>query len=363
MNRFAVVMSALVLGGVVVACKTAAVAPVSAPPQQALQSPWDTHPVTPVQLAYACGPVLAIAPGIGVIDSDYRPTGDVPTPSDSVYAASSKAVADLSARVARAADAFQSTGNREAAVCVGTLLASAADEHSMAGWMFSDAAVFEQSKGLRAVAIAYLKVRNSGVLAPGENGLILAWLHDIASQEIRFYDNAGCRDGACDMFNHRAASGAFAVAAAAIATNDRGMFHWSEHKGRSIIDHIGPDGFLEKDFVWRWTLSFHLESAAALTQLAEFSELNGDPMFAYDNGALHRLIHTATNGIVDPGHFVLATHVRQQMPRTLEGWEIGWATIYVRRFPDPLISSLLKQANDAGDYAWGGAPFGAEQGS
>jgi poly(beta-D-mannuronate) lyase len=342
-------------------CKTpAAPAPIAPPVKGALVSPWDTRTVPPTHAAYDCGQPFQLAPNIAIVDKNYTPGDKQRADSPAVYAQSSDAVADLAARIASAADTYQQTGNLSAATCAANLLAAAATDHAMAGWMFSRDARHEQTKGLRSLAIGYLKIRNSGVILPSTNDYIIAWMEDIAHSLRDHYDAQGCRRNYCLTYDHNVASTAFALASVAIAANDHGMFSWSVRKYRQIVSEIDDTGMLPPDIAGRTSLKFHLESTAALVQVAEYGELNNDPLYAYDNGAIHSLIHTTTGAIIDPTPFVLRSHARQSISHGLEGWEIGWATIYVRRFPDPLISKLLGESNDAGLYAWGGAPFGTE---
>jgi len=326
----------------------------------ALQSPWDIRKIVPTQVDYACGQPVQLAPNIAIVDKGYHP-GDKPkADSEAVYAQSSDAISDLAARLASAADAYQQTGSIPAANCAATLLAAAAADHAMAGWMFSRDAIHEQSKGLRSVSIGYLKIRNSGAISPDENVSILGWMEDVAHLQLDHYNTAGCSKAHCDELAHNAASAAFALASVGIANNDHSLFNWSLRKYRQIVSQIDGNGMLPVNLSGRTTLQYDLESVAALVQIAEYGEINNEPLYAYNHGAIHALVHTVTQGIVDPTPFVLVSHARQSMPKTLEGWEIGWATIYVRRFPDPLITNLLIQASDAGLYAWGGEPFGTE---
>ncbi|HEY0307656.1 MAG TPA: alginate lyase family protein [Acidobacteriaceae bacterium] len=343
---------------------------VSAPPPTTalaptgLHSPWDLRQVAPTELAYDCGPVIPLAANISILNENYR-SGDKTAASEAVknaaYAESSAAVADLSGRVAAAADTYQASGSLPAARCAARLLAAAAGDHAMAGWMSSRSAIYEQTKGLRAVSVAYLKVRDSGVLTPDQTATILAWFDDIAHSQRDFFDHAGCTKSRCDDHNHRASAAAYAVTSVGIAANGHGNFYWGVHKYRIAVSSIDQGGMVPSDLGSSLSLKFNIQSAAALVQIAEYGELNGEPLYNYDKGRLHLLVHVVTRGIVDPTPIEAASkHKKQHLPKTIEGWEIGWATIYVRRFPDDVINGLLQQSSDAGLYAWGGAPFGSE---
>ena len=331
-----------------------------------LHSPWDMQQVPPTNAPYNCGPIIPLASNISILNDNYRNNGNTAA-SESVKAAaygeSSAAIADLAARVTSAADAFQHNGSSQAAQCALTLLASAASDHAMAGWMSSKDAIHEQTKGLRSVTIAYLKVRNSGALTAEEQSLILSWFQDIAHSQRDYYDHLECAVHAqhkvgCDYHNLWGSSAAYAVASVGIATNDHGLFYWGLHGYRHAVEAIQPTGFIRSDLDGQWAVKCTLESAAALVQLAEYGELNGEPLYAYDGGHLHLLVHVATRGLVDPTPFQDAARARQKLPSTIEGWQIGWATLYNRRFPDSVITGLLQQSSDAGLYAWGGEPFG-----
>jgi poly(beta-D-mannuronate) lyase len=74
------------------------------------------------------------------------------------------------------------------------------------------------------------------------------------------------------------------------------------------------------------------------------------------DGALHRLINFCVAGLEDPTLLQKKTGVPQVIPHPLTGLEIGWAVPYVRRFPDPRISSLLSSAQWTRFWQWGGSP-------
>jgi poly(beta-D-mannuronate) lyase len=330
-----------------------------------LLSPWDMRQVAPRQVAYECGRPVQVDPTISILKANYQ-SGGTPASGDvkaAAYAESSAAVDQLASRVVHAADVYQQTGSVAAAQCVGMLLTAAADDHAMAGWMASRDVAYELAKGLRAMSIGYLKIRDSGATQPAQDDEIVAWMVDVAHKLRGYYEHPDCTGGVCDEYNRRALTGAFAIASVGIAANDRGMFRWSLGKYREAVQHIDGMGMLQEDCVGQWTLKFHLESVAALVQLAEYGELNGESMYAYDHNRVQAIIHTATRGLVDPTPFVNRVHKKQTIPKTIEGWEIGWATLYVRRYPDSVIEGLLRQSSDAGLDAWGGEPFGAEPGT
>ncbi len=345
-------------------CKTAAAPAPGVTPTVGLRSPWDGTPRQPTAVAYDCGPMLHVSADIAVTGAFVNKNGPASeSVKQAVYAESSTALKEFSDRVARAADTYQSTGSDEAAACVVQMELVAAQEHAMDGWMASADAVKEQNKALRAASIAYLKVRPVGLITPDKQALIAAWMLDIVRHERAYYESEKCGEKTCDKRGHRGLEEADAAVSVGIVANDHGLFYGGLSQYRTAIGEIDTRGMLPYDTKGRYALKFHLEAAAALVQIAEFGEDNGEPLYGFDHGKIHLLIRSVTRGIVDPTPYEQANkNARQILPGTLEPWEIGWASLYERRFPDPVIAGLLQQIGGKGADEWGGAPWGAEEG-
>jgi poly(beta-D-mannuronate) lyase len=340
--------------------------PAVAPPRPGLLSPWDMREVAPSQVAYKCPEAVEIAPIVSILDKKYRTNPNLsPEEQDAAYGESSEAVTQLATHVVRAADAYQETGSLLAAECAARFLGLAAFDHAMAGWMGSEEAVHVQTDGLRSLAVGYLKIRNSGVIRPDQEESILAWLKDIANKQRDYYDSLQCHnpEKICGRFNHRGASAGWGVASVGIAANNPAMFNWGLGRYRDAVAHVDLNGMVPQCSHGKYLLKFNVELVAALVPLAEYGELNGQPMYTYQHGHVHELVHAVTRGLVDPTPFEKQVRTAQTLPSKFEGWEIGWATIYVRRFPDDVIDGLLQQASAKGMDLWGGEPFGVQPGT
>jgi hypothetical protein len=149
-----------------------------------------------------------------------------------------------------------------------------------------------------------------------------------------------------------------AASAVGIAANDLSLFRWSIAQYRTAVQNIDGAGMLRYDTHGAYALKFNLVSAASLVQIAEFGEFNGAPLYAYDNGRIHLLIHTVSRGLVDPGPYAGAAGAEQHLPKSIEPWQVSWASVYDRRFPDPVLTGLLEQIGPAGADMWGGEPWG-----
>jgi poly(beta-D-mannuronate) lyase len=355
------------VGSLLLTCSTLAgwaKPPAATPPRPGLLSPWDMRQVAPTQVAYACPQPVEIAPTISILKKNYQADSNLAQAvQDAAYGESSQAVTDLAKQVLRAADTYQRTGSLPAAACAAEFLGMAAFDDAMAGWMSTEDAVYFQTYGLRSLAVGYLKIRNSGAIKPEEDARIQAWLVEIAVKQKDYYGNLECRtpDKICRKYNQRGSSAAWAVASVAIAVNHPGLFGWALARYHEAVMHIDREGMVLQCAHGQYLLKFNLEMVAALVPLAEYGELNGEAMYEYDHGRIHD--HAVTRGLVDPTPFEKRVQTAQTLPSKFEGWEIGWAEIYVRRFPDPVIDGLLQQMNGKGLELWGGEPFGMEPGS
>ena len=350
-------VATLVLSG----CQHPAPAPSLAPTvvsSSVLQSPWDSTPVRPTDAPFACGPAAPIGPDItisGNVDSGKQHVSE--DVRAAVYAESTFGLQAFTARVVQAADAYRDTGSQAAARCAVTLLSAAAANRSITGYMASKMAWREQNYAVRAFAIAWLKVRNANVASPQETRLVLDWMEAIVRMERSYYEHLHCGENKCYIRSRWGLETAMAAAAIAVAADDSGLFHWSISQYHSAIGEINPRGMLHYDTRDRYAFKDNLASASALVQIAEFAETNHMPLYGYDNGRIHLLVHTVALGIVSPDPYRSFTGKTQVAPKGVEPWEIAWASVYNRRFPDPVITSLLQQAGPGGVDMWGGEPW------
>ncbi|HLI76776.1 MAG TPA: hypothetical protein VKV02_07500, partial [Acidobacteriaceae bacterium] len=88
----------------------------------------------------------------------------------------------------------------------------------------------------------------------------------------------------------------------------------------------------------------------------EFGEANGMDLYALDGGAIHRLVNTSVQGMINPSLFVQQTGLKQETDEHPSGDQIGWAPPYNRRFPNPLLTSLIAHASTLSVFYLGGLP-------
>jgi poly(beta-D-mannuronate) lyase len=322
-----------------------------------LRSPWDVVKIDLTDIPYSCPAALSVPQDL-TMDGFYRlddPTHSIIDPvRQAAYDRASKNVKGAGVEIVAAADDFRKTGSRAAAVCSLNLINALAAQNSMDGKMSSNQAYYVQGWVAGAIAIAYLKVCGYGLSDPQKDASIAAWLKRIADHTKSFYDAKKEGDG--NRNNHFYWAG-IEVAAIGTLANDRTDFDWGVKAYSSGVDDIQPDGTLPLEMKrGSRALHYHLYALAPLVLLAEFGEANGIDLYARDNGALHRLVNTSVQGLIDPTFFERASGVKQEISARPSGDQIGWAPPYLRRFPNTALKTFVVQASSLSVYYLGGLP-------
>lgn len=318
------------------------------------RSPWDARKVMLTDAPYACGAVVHLSRDL-TTDGFYSDAqSSVIDPAKwKAYAASSGPYKALGSRVVAAADAYRKTGSRAAAQCALRLMVTAAEDGVFTGKMSSRQAYYVQGWVLGAVAIAYLKIRDSGLVTRKAEKALFPWFKAVTRQTIAFYE----RDKASN--NHLYWAGVQAVAVGT-ATGDKELFNWGIETYRTGVAQIRPDGSLPLEMRrGRRALHYHLYAVAPLVYLAEFGEDNGIHVYAADDHALAKLVHLSIHGLEDGSYFVKTTGIPQDTPDGKPAAEqISWAEIWESRFPDSTVAKLLSEAKSMSYMYLGGLPPG-----
>jgi poly(beta-D-mannuronate) lyase len=324
--------------------------------QPSMRSPWDAKAVKVTDAAYACPEPIHLTADL-TTDGFYADAkGSIIDPAKwKAYEASSGPVKRLGQEAVDAADAFQTTGSRQAAQCVLKLEKTAALDKALTGKMSSNQAYFVQGWVTGALGIALLKVRDSGVVNQADGTLLTDWMKTVSVQTMDYYDSRLAKSP--NGNNHLYWAGV-QVGAVAIAGNDRKLFDWALMAYRNGVKQITADGSLPEEMRrGQRALHYHLYAASPLVYIAEFGEDNGVDLYAENNGAIKHLVELSTEGLAGSGYFDKATGIKQDLPDGPPSAEaIGWAKVYVHRFPDAAISKLLAEAPSLGYMYLGGLP-------
>jgi poly(beta-D-mannuronate) lyase len=342
------------------ALSTALMLPLAAIAAEPLRSPWDGKDVKLTDALYACPAIVHLSPDL-TTDRFYSDAkSSVIDPEKwKAYVATSGPYKALGQRIVDAADSYRTTGSREAAQCALQHMEAAAKDGVFTGKMSSNQAYYVQGWVIGAIAIAYLKVRGSGLITAEQAHEILPWIVNVVHQTMDYYDTRR-QKGTGDAENNHLYWAGVEISAAGIAANDRKLFDWGMDAYKVGVAQIEPDGSLPLEMRrGQRALHYHLYAVAPLVYLAEFGEDNGLNLYAEHNYALKKLAALSTQGLEDNSFFAKGAGIAQDAPKgppTAE--EISWATLYVSRFPDPAISQLLAKAPSLSYMYLGGLPPG-----
>lgn len=323
-----------------------------------LRSPWDASAVKLSNAPYSCPEPPHLSSNLTTSGFYSDNKSSIIDPAKwSAYQKSAGPVKSLGNEAVAAADAFQTSGSREAVECVLRLETTAARERALTGEMSSNQAYFVQGWVIGALGIALLKVRPSGLLSVGDTRLLTEWMKNVSRQTMAFYER---RDEATPHHygnNHLYWAGV-QMAAVGIAANDRTMFNWALDAYRNGVQQITPLGTLPLEMRrGRRALHYHLYACAPLVYLAEFGEDNGIDLYAEDHAALRRLVNRSIAGLSGSGYFDRVTGIRQDLPAGPPSAEaISWGQVYIHRFSDSAISRLLSGAHSLSYMYLGGLP-------
>ena len=327
---------------------------------QRLRSPWDGETVKLTAATYTCPAIVHLSPDLTTSGFYSDSKSSIIDPEKwKAYSASSGPYKELGTQIVDAADDYRTTGSREAAECVLAKMQAAAKDGVFTGKMSSSQAYYVQGWVIGAIAIAYLKVRDSGLVSADREQEILPWIVNVVHQSMNYFDTRR-QKGTGDAENNHLYWAGVEVSAAGIAANNRQLFDWGMNTYIDGVAQIQPDGTLPLEMRrGQRALHYHLYALAPLVYLAEFGQDNGLNLYAQDNYAIKRLAEVSSQGLINNSFFAKATGIPQDAPKgppTAE--EISWAKIYVSRFPDPTISKLLAEAPSLSYMYLGGLPPG-----
>jgi poly(beta-D-mannuronate) lyase len=322
-----------------------------------LRSPWDAKTVALTDAAYNCPEIVHLSRDLTTdrFYSDSKSSVIDPV-LWKAYIASSGPYKQLGQEIVDAADAYRTTGGRQAAECAIRHMETAAKDGVFTGKMSSNQAYYVQGWVIGAIAIGYLKVRSSGLVSSEQQHAILPWIEQVVQQTTGYYDAR--REKAGDAMNNHLYWAGVEVSAAGIAANNPTLFDWGIATYDTGVAQIEPDGTLPQEMRrGQRALHYHLFALSPLVYLAEFGEVNGLHLYAKRDFALKKLAQLSTQGLVDNSFFARQAGIAQDAPNgapTAE--EISWAPIYVARFPSPVISKLIAQAHSLSYMYLGGLP-------
>ena len=190
------------------------------------------------------------------------------------------------------------------------------------------------------LALAYLKLRDTGLVTVDAGKPIEAWLGTSSDSIEPTFDAARAKRGPTNLQDWAG----LAIAAVGVALNDPTRFEWGIERFREGTRQVTKDGFLPLELRrGQRALHYHTFALDPLVMLAEIGEANGLPLYNENRGALRRLAERTLAGILDPTAFNARAGAVQDIHATLRIDEIAWMEPYQSRYPLPAMETLLEK--------------------
>lgn len=319
-----------------------------------LRSPWDAQHVTLTVAAYECPAIVHLSPNL-TLEGYYtdRQSSIVDPKRWKAYSEASGPYRKFAKDIVDAADDYRRTGSRAAANCALTLMTAAARDGVFAGTMSSRQAYYVQGWLTGAIAIAYLKVRDSGLATNRDKNLLFPWFERVVAQTERFYGESGAKN------NHLYWAGV-EIAAAGIAADDKKLFNWGVAAYRTGIEQIDPDGTMPLEMRrGRRALHYHFYALAPLVYLAAFGKANGLDLYSENHNSLSRLVRFCIASEKDDSLIARVAGTPQEKRNGSPSADlVSWAVIWEAQFHDRKVAAYLAAAVSLTSLYLGGLPPG-----
>lgn len=240
------------------------------------------------------------------------------------YLAATKAVAEMEKGYASLVRRYMRTGNPILLDCTMRWLNTWAEADALMNRAPTHTGRSVRKWALASLAGSYLRIRHSAD-NPLRDDLtrrrqIEAWFGRLAEQVISEWPV----NDPVERFNNHYYWSAWALMAAAAATDRRDLFDAALGYYRVFTRQVDADGFLPAELSRKTrALSYHAYALGPLTMIAAFAKANGIDAAAEGDGALKRLADRTFAGLQDPSTFVTAAGAEQD-PASL-GKRSQWA--------------------------------------
>lgn len=255
-----------------------------------------------------------------------------------------KPVAEFSRRIATLTDTWL-RGGRDAvpaAHCAVRVLEHWARGEALLGRVTNQGG-YERKWVLAGAALAWLRLADAPGIDPAAAARITHWFTQLAAAVRPHYERTD--NQRTDARNNHAYWAGLAVAAGGVAAADRALIDWGIERARLGIAQIDANGALPLELArGSRALHYHLFAALPLVMSAELAAARGIDLYAEREGALHRLLARALDGVDDASWFVAQTGKPQNPSgNTISSGQLAWIEPYFARFPQHRRQHLLER--------------------
>ena len=248
---------------------------------------------------------------------------------------------EFSDEVVRMANRYAKSGDSSEAACALAWLDSWSQANALTQ-MKDHNAWFEQGAAIAGLGFAAAQISPAVATDPRYHR-VAEWLRKAIGAGMQYFDSTRQLQGSRNNHLYWAALGA---AATAVAANDRHLLDWAMDQYKAGVCSATPEGGLPLELArGSKALDYHFFALEPLVSIAAVADANGIPAFDECNGAIHRIVKFALDGLADPARIEkLAGKKQDAYPNGMPSKaHLAWMEMYARRFPGkaPMEAKIL----------------------
>ncbi len=264
-------------------------------------------------------------------------------------------ITELERGVSRQVGAYLDKGDRQQLRCALDWLGQWAEAGALLSTDYSHTGKSMRKWALGSVASAYLRLKfsRSRPLAayPQQAQLIETWLVKLAEQSVRDWSDLPPR-----QINNHSYWAAWAVMAAAVASDRRDLFDWAIGRFRVAASQVDADGYLANELKRKQrALAYHNYSLPPLAMVAAFAQANGVDLRPANGGALQRLAERVLAGAEAPAAFTARAGAKQDLSELHKASKFAWLAPYCSLYAcSPATLARQRQLGPFNNFRLGG---------
>lgn len=206
---------------------------------------------------------------------------------------------------------------------------------------------------LATIASHYVLLKAHVNIPKQTQKIIERWIDALAQEVIKEYSK---KENYTSRRNNHVYWAAWAVMVSGSALNNPTYYDWAVKRAKHGLLEIRTNGTLPRELERQSrAFNYHVFSAAPLVMIAETAKQNGDDLYRYNNGALHKLVKLIVSEIRNKqSTFTFLTGTKQDIKSVITPYSLAWIEAYHARFPSSKTQKLISNYSSMKSRRLGG---------
>jgi poly(beta-D-mannuronate) lyase len=206
---------------------------------------------------------------------------------------------------------------------------------------------------LAALSSLFIQMAEDDRISGQKVRLVKAWLNLVAQNVRNYYSKS---PELTTRQNNHMYWASWAVMITGVLLDDHDMFQWALGQYKFGADQIQEDGTLPHEMARMGkAFNYHVFAAAPLVMMAETAARNNIDLYAYNNGALKRLVDRILTELeTDQKYIAEKTDREQNLDGTVTPGQLAWMEPYYARFKEPRMERWIKSMRPMEQRRMGG---------